>query len=133
ARIRAERTALREHLGVVLRHAPGLAPQILRLVQQRFFARRRLPIVLAPRSGNQFHLFYQTEHLPNPQSRVVLHTERDALGMPRLEARVQFTELDFTTVLEMHRLLHARFAASGVGEFVYREEDLRARLVDEAR
>ena len=85
ARIRAERTALREHMGVVLRHAPGLAPQIVRLVQQRFFARRRLPIVLAPRAGNQFHLFYQTEHLPNPEIRVVLHAERDALGMPRLE------------------------------------------------
>jgi len=60
---------------------------------------------------------------------VLLHAERDALGMPRLEARVQFTELDFVTVLEMHRLLHSRFVASGVGEFIYREEELRARLV----
>jgi choline dehydrogenase-like flavoprotein len=133
ARIRAERAVLQEHFDVVMRQAPSLAPQLLRLMQQRFLARRRLPMILAPRSGNQFHLFYQTEHSPNRESRVVLHAERDALGMPRLETRVQFTEFDFATVLEMHRLLQARFTASGVGEFIYREEELRERLIEEAR
>lgn len=133
ARARNERRVLGEHLEVVLRNAPGLAPQVVRLIQQRFFARRRLPIVLAPRSTNQFHLFYQTEHAPNPESRVVLHQDRDAFGMRRLEARIRFEQVDFQSVLQLHRLMRERFAASGVGEFIYEEAELRAKLEDEAR
>ena len=132
-RIRQEQDALGEHFGVVLRNAPALIPQVVRLVQQRFFAKRRLPIVLAPRKSNQFHLFYQTEHAPNLESRVILHSERDAFGMPRLEARVRFNECDFKTVLEMHRLMRERFAKSGVGDFIYDDAELRAKLDGEGR
>jgi choline dehydrogenase-like flavoprotein len=132
-RIKKNRTALRDHLKIVLANAPELAPQAAGILRQRYFARRRLPFVLPPQKNNDFFLFYQTEHAPNPESRVVLHAERDPLGMPRLEARIAFGELDIETVLRTHRLMKRQFEKSGTGELLYDEEALRAKLADDIR
>ena len=128
ARAREHRAALGEHLRIVLRDAPALVPQILRIVRARWYARRRLPFVLPSKSTNEFHLFFQTEHLPNPGSRLVLHPERDAFGMPRLETRIAFSDADLETVVELHRLIRDRFAASGTGELLFDETALREHL-----
>jgi choline dehydrogenase-like flavoprotein len=130
-RVRENRRALGEHFRVVLRNAPGLVPQVARLIRQRFFAKRRLPIVLTPRKANHFHLFYQSEHAPNRESRVVLHAEKDDFGMPRLDVRIRFGEADFATPIELHRVLKERFLASGVGDFHYDEDALRTKLAEE--
>ena len=129
--IKSERQVLAEHLGVTLRDAPHFFPQALRLLQKRFFARRRLPIILAPRRFNHFHLFYQTEHSPNPDSRLLLIPERDSLGLRRIQAKIRFSELDFRTVKELHRILRSRFASSGSGVFHYEDGELEAKLLEE--
>ncbi len=128
ARARANRAALLQHVRIVLADAPGLIPQIFRVIRARWFSRRRLPFVLPPKTSPEFYLFFQTEHLPNPESRLVLCPERDAFGMPRLEARIAFTELDIETVVKLHRVIRDRFAASGTGELIYDEAALRAHL-----
>ena len=101
-----------------------LLPQFVAIVRQRVFAKRRLPYVLPPRSQNRFCLQYQTEHAPNRESRVRLHSERDALGMPRLEVGLRFGDLDRRTIIELHRVIRARFEASGTGELCYDEGEL---------
>ncbi len=128
ARARANRAALLQHARIVFSNALGLIPQIFRVVRARWFARRRLPFVLPPKTSVEFHLFYQTEHLPNPESRLVLLPERDAFGMPRLEARIAFTDLDIETVVKLHRVIRDRFAGSGTGELIYDEAALRTSL-----
>ena len=65
------REVLLKHLKVVFTRAPSLAPQIANVVTQRYFSKRRLPILLPRKEdlNNRFELYYQAEHFPNPESR----------------------------------------------------------------
>ena len=56
-----------------------------------------------PGSAVGTHLIYgslhaQTEQLPNPESRVVLTADRDALGMRRVQLNWQLTQQDFDSI-----------------------------------
>ena len=119
-----DRAELVNHLRRIGHDAPRLLPQFVAIVRQRVFAKRRLPYVLPPRSQNRFCLQYQTEHAPNRESRVRLHSERDALGMPRLEVGLRFGDLDRRTIIELHRVIRTRFESSGTGELCYDEGEL---------
>ncbi|MDR6758897.1 choline dehydrogenase-like flavoprotein [Mycoplana sp. BE70] len=132
--IMRDRKVLLRHIGRMAKDAPALVPQLVEAARQRFFAKRRLPILLPRKEdlNNRFGLVYQTEHLPNPDSRIVLHSERDAFGVPRAEARIAFTDLDVRTIIATHALVREQFRRSGAGELVYGEKALeqqvRARL-----
>jgi choline dehydrogenase-like flavoprotein len=129
--LRETRSAQREHWTIVIRDLPSAVPQVARLAQQRFLAKRRLPIVLGALSGNQVELRYQTEHVPNPESRLELGSTRDAHGMPRLITRVAFSDIDFETVVRFHEVVARQLEASGVGTLHYKSGDLRARLEEQ--
>ena len=73
---------------------------------------------------------YQAEHLPHRSSRVVLATDRDALGMPRLRTQVAFTEQDVRTVEKFHRVLAAQLSATGTGAFHAYDPDLVSQIED---
>ena len=120
--LRDSKAARREHWRVVVKDAPGIVPESVRLFRQRILAKRRLPMFLGD-PAEQLPLFYQTEHIPNRESQVRLCGERDRFGMPRLEVGVRFTTLDFKTVLEFHRVLAARLQERSLGEFVYDMSD----------
>jgi choline dehydrogenase-like flavoprotein len=126
--IARNRKALGEHMGVILRDLPSFAPTAVRIACRRFFSYRRLPFVLPPQRSNRFHLFYQTEHLPNWNSRLTLCDEVDRHGIPRLKAHVAFGEGDFQTVLKANRIFARRIAEGGFGDVAYEEEKLRAQL-----
>lgn len=126
-----DRDEIAAHLRVVLREAPQLSSQLIELTRKRFFSRRRLPFVLPPQNKNYFPLYYQAEHAPNPQSRLVLIPEEcDDLGMPRLLVKVLFSEIDFHTVRSFFRAFESRIKASGAGEFVYQEKELEKQFAD---
>ena len=55
------------------------------------------------------------ESTPNPDSRVRLGSERDALGMRRVELDWQLTDLDKHSVVRMMELLAAEFGRTGLG------------------
>lgn len=55
------------------------------------------------------------EQMPNPDSRVHLSPERDALGMPRLVVDWRFTPQDHAALASVQQSLAEAFAASGVG------------------
>jgi choline dehydrogenase-like flavoprotein len=124
ANLREQRAAVFAHLKIVAADAPGLAPQIARVVRDRYFARRRIPFILPPKSHNHYSLYYQSEHSPNPDSRLMLHSEKDFFGMPRLLVKIKFSELDIQSVLQTHRLIQKQFAASQTGELNYDESAL---------
>jgi choline dehydrogenase-like flavoprotein len=122
--LKEHRSALTSHLKIALKDAPGLIPQVIAIAKARYFAKRRVPMLLPPKSDNHYYLFYQSEHAPNPDSRVVLHSEKDFFGMPRLLVKVAFCDLDIQTVLRTHRLIRDQFAATKTGTLVYEEEEL---------
>ena len=64
-----------------------------------------------------FHLFTRLEQAPNPASRVMLSTERDALGMPRVKLDWRLTDLErrsFSVIYEVVGRELGRIAAGRV-------------------
>jgi choline dehydrogenase-like flavoprotein len=55
------------------------------------------------------------EQLPNPDSRVVLVEERDALGMPRIRLDWRLTGQDKRSLRGAHEVLAREFGRTGIG------------------
>jgi choline dehydrogenase-like flavoprotein len=116
--IRQQRRELLSHFWIVLKDGPSIFSQVAAVAYTRFFQKRRLPIVLPSRKSNCFPLFYQTEHVPLYDSRVVLdHSSTDDFGMPRLETQIRFADIDYSTIQKFIRLFKQRLEESGLGSF----------------
>jgi choline dehydrogenase-like flavoprotein len=68
-----------------------------------------------------FHLATRQEQAPNPDSRVTLGSERDALGMPRAKLDWRLTELDKRSMRTYYKLLGQEIGRSGVGRVQLRD------------
>ncbi len=117
-----------QHWRVLGRNMPRLAPDSVHLVQSRWLARRRLPMVLGQKTGRQFDLLVASEHTPNPNSRVTLGSDQDTLGMPRLCVHVAFSDLDTETVVGFFELVRARLTESRTGRGLWDSDALRAEV-----
>ena len=62
-----------------------------------------------------FHLVTRQEQAPNPDSRVLLSTERDALDMPRAKLAWRLTELDRRSFRVFYEVMGRELGRSGVG------------------
>jgi len=63
------------------------------------------------------------EQVPNPDSRVTLARERDALGLPKIRLDWRLTEQDRRSVVEHMRSLAMEFGALGIGRMLLDVED----------
>jgi choline dehydrogenase-like flavoprotein len=63
------------------------------------------------------------EQIPNPDSRVSLSHERDALGLPKIRLDWRLTEQDRRSVVEHMRSLGREFGALGIGRMLIGVED----------
>ena len=85
--------------------------ELIRLILARTLAKRRR----SPDSGG-IRLLVDTEQAPNIDSRVVLDTAVDALGMPRARLDWRITELEYKTLTEFARHVGAEFERLGLGK-----------------
>jgi choline dehydrogenase-like flavoprotein len=69
----------------------------------------------APPPQTVFRLFTRQEQEPNPDSRVVLSAEKDALGMPRANLHWRFTALDKRSIRVFYELLGQELGRTGLG------------------
>lgn len=69
----------------------------------------------APPPQTFYRLFTRQEQEPNPESRVVLGDETDAMGMPRANLRWRFTPLDKRSIRTFYELLGREFGRAGLG------------------
>ena len=90
--------------------------------------RPRLPFVLPYKSEAQDALFFQAEHTPNYESRLLLDGEVDEFGVPRIQARVRFSEIDRLTVIEFYRQLDHGLRWAELGSLDYDEAMLERYL-----
>lgn len=67
-------------------------------------------------AGLQLYVIARGEQAPNPDSRVVLSDERDALGTPRANLDWQLSALDKHSVRELARALGREFQRLGFGK-----------------
>jgi len=68
-----------------------------------------------------FALVTRQEQAPNPNSRITLSTERDALGVPRVRFDWQLSSLDKRTMRSSFRALGEEFGRRGVGRVQLRD------------
>jgi choline dehydrogenase-like flavoprotein len=68
-----------------------------------------------------FHLTTRQEQAPNPNSRVTLSAEKDALGMPRAKLDWQLTELDKRSMRTFYQLLGREMGRTETGRVQIRD------------
>jgi len=88
-----------------------------------------LPSLLPSKNSKYWGLFFQAEQVPNRESRIILSkTQKDALGMPRVEVHIAFKKIDTESLVKAHNLFAEKYRASGIGEIIYSEEGFRKYL-----
>ena len=100
------RTAL--HVMRVLTGAGGIA----RKVYERRLPRGQRVSRGGPRA---YRLDHMAEQVPNPESRVTLSSERDALGQPRVRLDWRLTSEDMRSMVRAQEILDAELRRIGVG------------------
>ena len=88
-------------------------------LRKRTLAHRKFPSVIIHPKASRYSLDFHAEQRPNPDSRVTLGGDRDALGMPRIHIDWRYSAGDVDTVTRTLALLRDDIAASGVGRFDY--------------
>lgn len=114
------------HLGALLNGADGI---VKRAVERAIFPKAligrggwsRLPF-----KGRRYHSFeviQQAEQAPHADNRVVLHHERDALGMRRIAIDWRWHAEDIAATMRGQELYAAELRRAGLGEFQIARED----------
>ncbi len=106
------------HVFNVARDSFGTVAFTVHWLRKRTFAARKYPSVIVKPRSNRMALEFHAEQQPQPDSRVYLTAQRDALDMPRLEIDWRYTALDIETVRVAYRLMAAEFTRTGVGDLV---------------
>jgi choline dehydrogenase-like flavoprotein len=112
----------RDHVRNILRDLGAASRFAISFSYRRFLKPgRKAPGFFVRSAANEYPLDYHGEHLPNADSRVVLTSERDALGVPRIRTDLRFSDEDVTSVERAMHELDAALRVAGVGhlEFLY--------------
>lgn len=122
--VKSQRKDIINHLEIILRDFPSLIRQAGAIAYTRFFQKRRLPMVLPPKKTNRFSLFFQTEHAPRYESRVVLDLDsKDEFGMPRLDAQIRFSDVDYHSVRTFVKSVQDRLKEQNIGTLYLSKEE----------
>jgi choline dehydrogenase-like flavoprotein len=116
------------HAGNVVTDLPATIGFLAHLLRDRRLAERKYPSIVIRSKSNYFSLDFHAEQAPDPDSRVVLTGETDALGMPRLEARWRYGAEDVATVSRSLALLAHDIERSGTGSFVYDPDSVEQEM-----
>jgi choline dehydrogenase-like flavoprotein len=100
------------HLRNLVLGAPGLTAFALNWARRRTFAERKLPSVFLRDPRGVYALEVNAEQEPNPDSRVTLAAERDALGMRRVRIDWRTTDADHRRLAQGLRTMQAALAHS---------------------
>jgi choline dehydrogenase-like flavoprotein len=118
------KTEVSAHFGVIFKEGWKQLPTMIGVASKRF-QKRRLPFVLPPVNSKTLGLYFQTEQIPNPESRITIsENEFDNLGIPRAIVNIEFTEMDKKTIIESHRIFIERYIKAGIGSIIFTEEKL---------
>ena len=117
----------RDHLRNIVRDIGPATRFALDFSYRRFLKPgRKAPGFFVRSAANVYPLDYHGEHLPNPDSRVLLTSERDPLGVPRIRTEMHFSDEDVASVERAMRELDAALRGAGVGHLEYLFDDIAA-------
>jgi choline dehydrogenase-like flavoprotein len=103
---------LGERVGIVAEDLSGVLQALKRRVSSGHSLDREGSPVIPSRSAV---LLLDLEQAPDPQSRITLAAERDALGLRRVQADWRVGELERRTALQFTTHVAAEFARLGIG------------------
>lgn len=116
-----------DHVSNVLRDLGPAARFAAGFTYKRFLKRgRKAPGFFVRSVSNVYPIDYHGEHLPNPDSRVVLTDECDALGLRRVRTEMAFSDTDIRNVERAAQSLDNQLRSAGVGHVEYLYEDVGA-------
>lgn len=107
------------HVANVARAPGDVCAFAYHMLRDRFLAKRKFPSIIVRSAAGHYSLDFHAEQQPNPDSRITLTGDLDALGMPRLKVDWRYTALDVRTCREAIRLLATDIEAAGIGRFEY--------------
>jgi len=107
------------HVGNVLTGPFEASSFAWHMLRDRILSVRKFPSIIVSSKANLYSLDFHAEQQPNPDSRVMLDTSTDELGMPRLLIDWRYTPRDLDTVRQAIALLAAAFQHSGAGKLEY--------------
>jgi hypothetical protein len=116
------------HVRNMLRDLPATLSFIPTFGYRRFLVRRKVPGFFVRSASNRYPLQYHGEQVPNPDSRVTLGDDTDALGMPRLVIDLKYSEQDVEGVMRAHELWDAHLRRHRCGRVAYHAGDLRGKI-----
>jgi len=115
----------RDHVRNIVRDLGPAARFALDFSYRRFLKPgRKAPGFFVRSAVNIYPLDYHGEHRPNPDSRVVLTAERDALGVPRIKTELKFSDEDVASVEQAMRELDGAVRGAGVGHLEFLFDDI---------
>lgn len=77
--------------------------------------REQKPLKADVKRYKRFTLFTRMEQAPNPNSRIMLDTEKDALGVPRIILNWELTPLEKRSIRKLYDLIGQQAGISGIG------------------
>lgn len=116
------------HLRNVVIGAPATAAFLWHWATRRTLAARKFPSIIVRPRNHRYSLDFHAEQEPNPESRVTLGTEVDALGMRKLHVQWRYTPQDVTTVQVSLAALAQALKDSGVGQFHYDPQQVETEM-----
>ena len=125
---RASFSTWMQHLRNVLAGPFDAAGFAWHMLRDRRLAERKFPSIIIQPKANLFSLDFHAEQQPNPDSRVTLTTQTDALGMPRLSVDWRYTPTDLETVTRAIALLALDLQRTGTGTLAYDPQELEAEM-----
>jgi choline dehydrogenase-like flavoprotein len=114
-----DETAWLPHLVNILRDAPRTAAFIPAFIYRHYLARPRMPGFFQRNAARRYSVRFHAEHLPNPNSRVTLTRETDALGLPRLAIDLKFTDADTVPLIRTHECFGDWLESTGLGTLIW--------------
>lgn len=122
------------HIWNCLRTPLATARFVVQFLYQRYWAKPRVPGFFAYSANNTYALHYHAEHSPNPDSRITLSDEKDALGLYRAKIDLKWSARDVDSILQAHDLLATALGQQQIGAltYMYPRSELAAAVIDEA-
>jgi choline dehydrogenase-like flavoprotein len=104
------------HLRNVIRGLPATVAFAFRFGYQRYLKRgRKVPGFFVRSASGTYPLVYHAEHVPRYGSHVRLSSERDELGVPRLETHLSFDPSEAEAAIRAHERLDTWLRRQGLG------------------
>lgn len=122
-------------LGIYLKHLANIILDpvdttkfLYHWITRRTLAKRKFPSVILNNKSNQFTFEIHSEQYPNPDSRLTLTDETDALGMRKIRIDWKYLPEDIESVRRSLKLFISEINGSGLATFEFNDEMLEEDL-----